>query len=171
VSRITSPEAEEPLPTLEGRAWSFGLELSAAQILDESHTGLDPLNARHHLFASIDAALAARLAPDDVIVAEAMTGSADTARVAVAALAAAGVTALVARVFSSALVLAARTHGLATVVVDAPSFIRTDDRLRIDLDAAKVVNLSSGDRTPIRNLDDVGRTILRTALANRPSSR
>lgn len=161
------PEWDEPLPTLDGRAWAFGLELTAAQILGEAHARLDPLHARPHLFATIDPTLAARLARDDIIVAETMIGTVAQARPALAALAAAGVTALVARLFASALSVAGREHGLAIVTLDAPSFIHTDDRLRIDLDAAKIVNLSSGDRAPIRNLDEPTRAALRAALALR----
>lgn len=167
MSGATPPEWEEPLPTFEGRAWSFGLQLTASQILEEVHAGLGPDRARRHLFATIDPSLAVRLRRDDVIVAEEMIGTLDAARSALAALAAAGVTILVARSFASAFTLAGREHGLTTLVIDAPSFLHTDDRLRIDLDMAKVVNLSSGDRAPIRNLGDLERAALHNTLARR----
>ena len=167
MSGIAPPARDEPLPTLDGRAWTFGFELTATQILEEAHARLAPESARCHLFATIDLGLADRLAPDDVIVAEEMIGTVEPARAALAALATAGVRVLIARLFAPAFTLAGREHGLATLVLDAPSFIHTDDRLRIDLDAAKVVNLSSGDRAPIRNLDDLERAALRLTLAKR----
>ena len=168
---VTPPEWDEPLPTLDGRAWAFGLELSAAQILASAHARLAPADARHHLFSAIDPSLAVRLAPDDVIVAEEMIGTMDEAQAALAALAAAGVKALVARHFSSAFAIAGREQGLVLLVLDAPSFIHTDDRVRLDLDAGKVVNLSSGDRAPIRNLDDAERAALRLALVKPRATR
>ncbi len=166
MSGIT-PEWEEALPTLDGRAWAFGFELTSAHILASAHAHLEPNGARRHLFASIDPELAGRLAPDDIIVAEEMVGALDETRPALAALAAAGVRALVARSFSEAFLHAGREHALPTLVLDAPSFIHTDDRLRLDLDAAKVVNLSSGDRAAIRNLGEDGRTRLRAMFNQR----
>jgi 3-isopropylmalate/(R)-2-methylmalate dehydratase small subunit len=160
-------EWDEPLPTLDGRAWAFGFELTASVILGGEHADLAPARACRHLFASIDPTLADRLAVDDIIVAEEMVGTSEYVRPALAALAAAGVTALIARRFSAAFVATGRTHALPTLVLDAPSFIHTDDRLRLDLDAAKVVNLSSGDRAAIRNLDDAERAAWRVALADR----
>ena len=162
-----TPEWEEPLPTLDGRAWAFGFELTASRILGGEHGNLAPDRACRHLFASIDPTLANRLAAHDIIVAEEMVGDLEDTRPALAALAAAGVTALVARHFSAAFVAAGRAHAVPTLVLDAPSFIHTDDRLRLDLDAAKVVNLSSGDRAAIRNLDDAERAAWRVALAER----
>jgi 3-isopropylmalate/(R)-2-methylmalate dehydratase small subunit len=168
---VTLPEWDEPLPTLDGRAWAFGLEISAAQILASAHARLAPADARHHLFSAIDPSLAGRLAPDDVIVAEEMIGTLDEAQAALAALAAAGVKALVARHFSSAFAIAGGEQGLVLLVLDTPSFIHTDDRVRLDLDAGKVVNLSSGDRAPIRNLDDAERAALRLTLVKPRSTR
>ena len=167
VPHVAPPDAEPPLPTLEGRALCFGLELAVMQILDPMHAGLAPAEARRRLFAAVDPSLAARLAPDDVVVAEEITGDVACARPALAALAAGGVRALVARRFAAPVLDAARDLGLAALVVDTPTFLHTDDRVRLDLDAAKIVNLSSGDRSAIRNLGDDERARLRTALAPR----
>ena len=160
-------EFDEPLPTLDGRAWAFGFELTPRQILASEHALLDPQHACSHLFEGLDPSLAGRLLADDIIVAEEMVGVLTETRPALAALAAAGVTALVARRFSPAFLQAAAELAMPTLVLDAPSFIHTDDRLRLDLDAGKVVNLSSGDRAPIRNLDDSDRARWRIASARR----
>ncbi len=167
MSSYPSHDAEEPLPTLEGRALCFGLELSAAHMIVPSAAWQCADDARRALFATLDPGLAARLGPDDVIVAEEMTGTDDTAGPALAALAAAGVRALVARRFDQAIKSAAETHGIVTIALGAPSFLRTDDRLRLDLDAGKVVNLSSGDRAAVHDFGDTERARLRAALARR----
>jgi 3-isopropylmalate/(R)-2-methylmalate dehydratase small subunit len=168
VSHSPDGDSQEPLPTLEGRALCFGLELPAGVILDATCADRSPADARRQLFAAIDPGLAGRLAAGDIVVAEEITGTIDAARPALAALAAAGVRALVARQFSSAILSAAAATGIATLVVDTPNFLHTDDRVRLDLDAAKVVNLSSGDRSAIRNLSDEERARYRNALAAHP---
>jgi hypothetical protein len=165
---MTRLESEERLPTLDGRALSFGLELTAGDILAESFVSLAPAEARRHLFAALDAALGRRVGAGDVIVAEEWSGAARTADAAMAALAAAGVTAIVARRIATSVTAAAHAENLVSLLVDTPSFLHTDDRVRLDLDAAKIVNLSSGDRVAIRNLDDDERAWLRVALGRRP---
>lgn len=148
----------------------FGLGLTGTDILSAACAHLPPTDARRHLFEDIDPALAARLGTGDVIVAEELTGTAATARPAIAALAAAGVTAIVTRSVTPEMTLAARAESVVALIVDTPSFLRTNDRVRLDLDAAKIVNLSSGDRVAIRNLDDDARACLQLALGRRPPS-
>ena len=164
----TRPESEDRLPTLDGRALSFGLELDASDILADTHAALAPADARRHLFAGVDASLWQRIGEGDVVVAEEIMGSLVTARPAMGALAAAGVTALVARRLTDPVRMAAHAHDLVALLIDTPSFLHTGDRVRLDLDAAKVVNLSSGDRVAIRNLDDDERARLHLALVRRP---
>ena len=168
VSSASHPEHEEPLPTLEGRAVCFGLELTATDILPADHAALPPAPAPPHQFADLDRTLGPKLGAGDVIVAHEVTGSAVSAPPAMAALAAAGVTAIVARRLADDVITAARAQHLVTLVVDTPNFLHTDDRVRLDLDGAKVVNLSSGDRAAIRNLDDTERARLRVALFRCP---
>jgi len=144
MSSTPPPPANEPLPTIDGRALAFGLRLGADEIVGPGG----------RLFAELDATLADQVAIDDVIVAEEIAGSAETAEAACTALASAGIRALVARRFAIAITTAARRAGLLALVLDTPNFLRTGDRVRIDLDTGKIVNLSSGDRAPIRNLDD-----------------
>ena len=146
----------------------FGLELAATDILPAAHADLPPDAARRHLFASIDATLGRTLGVGDVIVANDLTGTAASAAPAMAALAAAGVTAIVARRLVDGVSAAAHAQHLVTLLIDTPNFLHTNDRVRLDLDAAKVVNLSSGDRVAIRNLDDSERTRVRIALLRRP---
>ncbi len=157
----------DSLPTLEGRALSFGFILDARQILGMAHAQLAATTARPYLFRDIDPDLAGRLGDDDVVVADEIVGANEATDVAVAALAATGVIALVARRFALSFLRATHTHGIPALVVDTPSFIHTDDRIRLDLDAGKIVNLSSGDRAAIRNLGDDERTRLRAMFNQR----
>jgi 3-isopropylmalate dehydratase small subunit len=163
-----APEWDDPLPTVAGRAWAFGVELSAENVLPRRFAHLPPNEARRHVFADIDTGLAVALTEGDIVVADEQHGDED-ASAALMALRAAGVVARVARRFDPALERAALDAGIVPTTVDAPAFIRTRDRVRIDLEAAKVVNLSSGDRAAIRNLDERRRSALRAIL--RPPSR
>lgn len=158
-------ELDESLPTIEGRALSFGLRLDADDMLSPPHDVLATDLARRHLFTRLDPTLSPRLTPGDVVVATEIRGVDPIAGRALAALAAAGIVALVAERVSPTIVDAAAAVGVVTVVIDTPSFLRTDDRVRLDLDAAKVVNLSSGDRAAIRNAGTASeRAALRTVL-------
>src|SRR6185369_8068221 len=116
-----------------------------------------------------DTTIGVPLGENDVVVAEEIVGTRGLAESTLAALASAGILALVAGRFAPCIRLAAQAHGIPTLVVDTPSFLRTGDRVRLDLDAAKIVNLSSGDRAAIRNLDDTGRAEVLAILARRPT--
>lgn len=165
-TRVHDVEPDDALPTIEGRALSFGLSLHAADALTPPHDQLAPQLARRHLFAGVDPSLPTRLAAGDIVVATEICGVEPLAGHAIATLAAAGIVALVAERFAPAVADAAASSGLLTIVIDTPSFLRTDDRVRLDLDAAKVVNLSSGDRAAIRNAGTSSeRAALRATLA------
>jgi 3-isopropylmalate dehydratase small subunit len=164
VSGMTSPPVE-PLPTLEGRAWNLGLELDAAQILEPHQVRSGSSPSQHALFATVAPDLARSLGPDDVIIAERMVGTTEAAEPALLALASTGVRILVAGAFDPAFRAVCDAYGIASVVVDTPSSLHTHDRLRLDFDAEKIVNLSSGDRVPMRNLDTAARAALRALLA------
>ena len=158
------PDWETPLPILTGRAWAFGMRLASTDVLPVRFANAEPSAARHCLFADVDCGLARQIAPGDVVVADEHEGGDAVAAPALAALHAAGVVVLVGRRFAPAVERCASAHGIITIVLDAPAFIHTGDRLRIDLEDAKVVNLSSGDRAAIRNLDAGRRAALRGLL-------
>jgi hypothetical protein len=161
---VVLADADDALPTLEGRALGFGLVLTAEQILEP--TLGDSAEAPALLFATIDPGLAARLDSGAVVVAEEIQGTSRAARSAFPVLARAGVVALVAKQVATSVRDAAAAAGIVTLVVDTPSILRTGDRIRLDLDAAKVVDLSSGDRVAIRNANTAAdRALLRDALA------
>src|SRR5215468_11910002 len=107
-----------------------------------------------HLFADVDATLAARLAANDVLVAGQQLGAGGGGVVAARALAAAGVIAVVAGSFAGDFAEAALAAGLPPLEVDAPAIFHTGQRMRLNLEAGSIANLSSGDRQPVRNLTD-----------------
>lgn len=159
-------EWEESLPTLTGRAWAFGIVLTLADVLPPRYADLTPQEARRRVLGDVDPDWAACVRDGDVVVVEEMHGVAP-AGVALAALRHSGIAALVARLYEDGLEEAALAAGIVPVTLDAPAFIHTGDRVRLDLEAAKIVNLSSGDRAAIRNLDEARRAAVRTMLRAR----
>jgi 3-isopropylmalate dehydratase small subunit len=156
---------EEPLPTLTARAWAFGMALAPTDVLPSRYGDLPAREAARHVFGDLDAGLAARLAAGDAIVVDEVRGPVSSAPFA--ALHAAGVVAIVARRYDDGVDTAALAARVVPVALDAPAFVHTGDRVRIDLEAAKIVNLSSGDRAALRGLDDRRRAALRAFLLGR----
>jgi len=146
--------AEPRLPVLTGRAWAFADDLAAADILPNRFAALAPAETVRRLFADIDGTLAARIAPGDVLVAGVNLGRGVGGVAAASALAAAGMIAVVARTFAAGFAEALLAAGLPPLEVDAPAMFHTGQRLRVNLEAAVIANLSSGDRLPVRNLTE-----------------
>jgi 3-isopropylmalate/(R)-2-methylmalate dehydratase small subunit len=142
------------IPRFTGRAWVFMHDLGAEAILPGRAAALAPTAARAFLFADLDAGLAGAIEAGDVLVAGENLGHGPGAAPAAAALHAAGVTVALARSFAGDFAAAAVRLGLPALVLDAPEGIRTGQTVRVDIDGGRVVNLSSGDRFPIRNLND-----------------
>ncbi len=147
-------DLERRLPVLTGRAWTFADGLAAADILPLRCAQLDAGAAAAHLFADLDAGLAAAVRPGDVLVAGARLGHGPGGAAVAAALAAAGMIAVVAQSFADDFAARVLAAGLAPLEVDAPSVFRTGQRLRINLEAGTIANLSTGDRQPVRNLTE-----------------
>lgn len=146
--------SDRRVPVLAGRAWAFADGLRAADILPPRARSADAGAAAGGLFADLDPGLAARLAPGDVLVAGHGLGQGEGGRAAAWALAAAGFTAAVAGSYADGFDDALLEAGVAALVVDAPFVFHTGDRVRINVEAGTVANQSSGDRQPIRGLDD-----------------
>src|SRR5581483_11742472 len=122
-------DLERRLPVLTGRAWTFADGLAAADILPLRCAQLDAGAAAAHLFADLDAGLAAAVRPGDVLVAGARLGHGPGGAAAAAALAAAGMIAVVAQSFADDFAARVLAAGLAPLEVDAPSVFRTGQRL------------------------------------------
>jgi 3-isopropylmalate/(R)-2-methylmalate dehydratase small subunit len=142
----------EYCPILTGRAWAFGLGVTAELIVPRAHWGATAPGA--HLMTAVDPDFPRRLTRGDILVGgdAFAAGSADDTPVR--ALLESGVGAVVALEFDPCFARCAVDLGLPAVAVNESLAIRTGARLRVDLEGFRVVNLSSGDRYPIRNLDD-----------------
>lgn len=153
------------LPRFTGRAWVFMHNLAAETILPRRAAALASEEARAHLFADLDAGIAGAISSGDILVGGENLGQGPGAAAAVAALRAAGVAVALARSFGHDFATAAVASGLPALVLDAPEGIRTGHTVRVDIEGGRVVDLSSGDRFPIRNLTDELLEQLRERLA------
>jgi 3-isopropylmalate dehydratase small subunit len=157
-------DPELRVPTLFGVALTFADELGAGDILPARFAHLPAAEAAAHLFADLDATLAARLVPGAVLVAGQRLGNGSGGAAAARALAAAGVVAVVAASFADAFADHCLAAGLPPLEVDAPSIFHTGQRVRMNCEAGTIANLSSGDRQPIRNVTETVLVQLRERL-------
>jgi 3-isopropylmalate/(R)-2-methylmalate dehydratase small subunit len=124
-----SPPELDELPYLVGRAWKIGDRAN-----DVDPTLVDRASAGDFLVAGVDFGVDA--------VATAMAR----------AMKRIGFGAVIARSFGEEVFRAAIHIGLPVLQVEETEAVKTGDRLRVDIEGHKVVNLSSGDRYVIRNV-------------------
>jgi len=158
-----SARVTEHCPILTGRAWAFGLGVTAELIVPRAHWGESAPGA--HLMTAVDAEFPSRIVRGDILVGGGDFASGAIDDTPVRAIRDAGVGAVVAQAFDGCFARFAVELGLPAVAVNESLAIHTGARLRIDLESLRVVNLSSGDRYPIRNLDDALLERYRHALA------
>jgi len=144
----SAPELDE-LPYLVGRAWTLGDGVAAEHLLPAAH-GDTVAALREQVFAGVHPHPA--LAPGDFLVAGLEFGHGSATRATARAVRLAGVGAIIARNFGAVFLRAALHVGLPPLQVEETGAIKTGDRLRVDIEGHKVVNLSSGDRYVIRNI-------------------
>ncbi len=154
-------DGEYSLPVSSGRAWVFGDHVSQQQLLADEHLGQTPLAASAFVMATLDPQFAGKVASGDFLVAGLEFAADATHRVVPAALKALGIAAVIARSFGRFFVRQAINAGLPALVVEETGAIKAGDRLRVDVEAHIVANLSSGDRYVVRNLDDDALAVLR----------
>lgn len=137
---------------LTGCAWALGLGVTAEMILPRAHR--DAAAPARYLMAGIDPDFPARVSRGDIVVGgdDFAAGTEDDA--GVCALLAAGIAATVASSYDPQFARFALARGLPAVAVNEALAIHTGERLRVDLEGSRVVNMSSGDRYPIRNVDE-----------------
>jgi 3-isopropylmalate/(R)-2-methylmalate dehydratase small subunit len=151
----------DSLLAMAGNAWAFGDFVSRRQVLADEHLEHSPDTARPFVMAALDADFARKVSPGDFLVAGLDFAADATHRIVPAAIKALGLAAVVARSFGRFFVRHATACGLPALVVEETGAIKTGDRLRVDIEAHIVANLSSGDRYVIRNIDDETLAILR----------
>jgi len=153
--------SEEALPAITGRAWVFGDRVSCRQVLADEHLERDAAAARAFAMAGLDPEFARKVAARDFIVAGIDFAVDARHRAVPAALKSLGIAAVIARSFGHFFLRTAIDIGLPALVVEETAAVRMGDRLRVDVEAHIVANLSSGDRYVIRNLDEAAIGILR----------
>ena len=95
----------------------------------------------------VDPGFARRISRGDIVVAGRGFGAGATGRAPARALKLAGVACVIGRSFDDAFFEAALHVGLPALKVEETGAIKTGDRLRVDIEGHKVVNLSSGTGT------------------------
>jgi 3-isopropylmalate/(R)-2-methylmalate dehydratase small subunit len=148
----------DELPYLVGRAWTVGDGVRAEQILPPEHAGKD-LAAAPFVLQGLVPALGRQ--PGDFIVAGADFGCGAATKATARALCLIGAGAVIARGFGEEFARCALHVGLPALQVEETAAIKSGDRLRVDIEGHKVVNLSSGDRHVIRNIYGAALDVLR----------
>jgi 3-isopropylmalate/(R)-2-methylmalate dehydratase small subunit len=142
----------EACPIVTGHAWAFGLGVTAELIVPRAHWG--DASPGPHLMTAVDPSFPKRIDPGDILIGGQDFGAGSVDDTPVRAIRDAGAGAVVAYSFDATFTGFAVDCGLPAVAVNEALAIHTGARLRIDLEGYRVVNLSSGDRYPIRNLSD-----------------
>lgn len=155
---VPGAEPSERMPILVGSAWAIGLDVPAELIVGGG-TG----DGAQGILATVDPTLAGRIRPGDFLVGGDDFGRGARAEEAVRALRRAGIAAIVAHSFDAGFQEAADRAGLPAVQVNEALVVHTGARLRVDVEGGRVVNMSSGDRFPIRNLGEARLERLRRA--------
>lgn len=145
---MTASVALDELPYLVGRAWKVGDHITADAILAPGDAGRR-LAVGGSVLRDIRGFAPA---PGDFLVAGHAFGSGGATRATARALRLLGLGAVIARSFGEEFAHHALHVGLPALVVEETEALRTGDRLRVDIEGHKVVNLSSGDRHVIRNI-------------------
>jgi 3-isopropylmalate/(R)-2-methylmalate dehydratase small subunit len=152
----------DELPALRGRAVVFGDRVAAEAVLPRGPEHLPPQRAAAFVMTGIDATFPRTFMAGDFIIAGEEFAAGAACTITAAALQAAGVAAVIARSFGRVFAQAASNVGLPALVIEEAAAIQPGDRLRVDIEGRKIVNLSSGDRYVVRNLTDRAIAILRT---------
>ena len=152
---------ENSLLAITGRDWVFGNHVTCQQVLSAEQLEQPPAVSCAFALAALDPQFARKVVAGDFIVAGIDFAGDATHRNVPAVLKVLGVSAVIARSFGHFFIRNALHIGLPALVVEETGAIRGGDRLRVDIEAHIVANLSSGDRYVIRNIDDEALTILR----------
>lgn len=139
-------------PILTGRAWAFGIGVTADLIVPPDRPSGVELDAL--LMTPVDPDFPTRVAGGDILVGGGAFADGTRDDAGVRAMLGCGIAAVVASSFDPTFARHALARGLPAVEINESLAIHTGARLRVDLEGARVVNMSSGDRYPIRNVDD-----------------
>jgi 3-isopropylmalate/(R)-2-methylmalate dehydratase small subunit len=128
-----------------GRAWVFGDNIDTDVLAPGQYMKLGIEEIARHCLESVDPAFAASVQAGDVVVGRRNFGTGSSREQAPQALKQLGVAALVAESFAGLFYRNALNLGLAAVVCRESRRIRAGDRVRVDPEAGRIENLSTGD--------------------------
>jgi 3-isopropylmalate/(R)-2-methylmalate dehydratase small subunit len=132
----------------EGTVHKYGRDVDTDVIIPARHlTTNDPAELAKHAMEDIDAGFVDRVRPGDIIVADENFGCGSSREHAPVAIKHAGVSVVVAASFARIFYRNAINTGLPIVVCpEAAAAAQTGDRLKVDLAAGTVENLTQGTR-------------------------
>jgi 3-isopropylmalate/(R)-2-methylmalate dehydratase small subunit len=132
--------------TVTGRAWKFGNNVDTDGIIPARYLNTtDPLELAAHCMEDVDAAFAKKVAAGDVIVAESNFGCGSSREHAPIAIRAAGVSCVIAQSFARIFFRNSINIGLPIFESpEAAAEIQDGDEVSVDIERARIVNLTSG---------------------------
>ena len=128
-----------------GRAWVFGDNLDTDVLAPGQYMKLGIEELARHCLESVDPEFAGNVQQGDIVVGRRNFGTGSSREQAPQALKQLGVAALVAESFAGLFYRNALNLGLAAVVCPDAQRIRAGDRVRVDPEAGRIENLSTGD--------------------------
>lgn len=136
------------MTALRGRAWTFGRDIDTDLILPARYLNMKTAEElAEHVMEDADPTFAGKVKPGDIVVAKENFGSGSSREHAPIALKGAGVSLVIAKSFARIFYRNAINTGLPIVVCPAAAGgAKAGDRLRVDLDAGTVENLTQGKK-------------------------
>lgn len=130
---------------MSGRAWVFGDDVDTDAIAPGQYMKFAIEEIAQHCLESVDPAFAPAVQPGDVVVGGRNFGMGSSREQAPQALKTLGVSALVAQSFAGLFYRNALNLGLAAVACAEAGRIRAGDRVRVDPEAGRIVNETTGE--------------------------
>jgi 3-isopropylmalate/(R)-2-methylmalate dehydratase small subunit len=127
------------------RAWVFGDNLDTDVLAPGRYMKFGIEEIARHCLESVEPGFAQEVKPGDVVVAGRNMGAGSSREQAPAALKHLGVAALVAESYAGLFYRNALNLGLPAVVCAAAKKIRSGDRVQVDPEGGKVVNMTTGE--------------------------
>lgn len=141
------------MQTIEGKVWNFGKDIDTDLIIAARYLNTSvPEELAKHVMEDADPQFVEKMQPGDIIVAGYNFGCGSSREHAPIALKAAGVAAIIAPTFARIFYRNAFNMGLPIFELPQSDEIKEGDRIKIDMDAGTITNLSQDkvyDFTPI----------------------
>jgi len=128
-----------------GRVWRFGDDLTTDVLAPGRYMRFGIEEIAKHCLESVEPRFAAEVRPGDVVVGGKNFGAGSSREQAPQALKHLGVAALIAESFAGLFYRNAFNLGLPAVVCAEAKRIRAEDRLRVDAEAGRIANLTTGE--------------------------